>query len=378
MLSPLSFKREQNCRIYNKYYWFEFIVLFLFMGLRFRVGGDSIRYETYYSYANDLNQLFVKGAWNINEGFQPLWTIYQAACKTISDDFVVVQLINSFIVNGVIFYYANKNVRQRFTFVVIYYFLLYPYFNTEIMRESLAVVIFMLGYKYLVEKKYIRYFFACFIAFMFHASAVFLLILPFIYPFLSKSRGWKSYVLPLFLSLVVSYYISPLLEFVNSTFFMGNSMLSEKSDEVMQSGGLNIFGITMQLIYMFPIFLCMHIFQKREDKSSLFILNMYFFVSVIGMIFLPLVRLSNYFSIIFLCIYSDVIADREVLRKYRTIVKLSICILLFSRLSYYCQGMFGAEGKSKDFKMYEKYIPYHSIFDKEYDTQREKAIENQF
>lgn len=378
LLFPLFFKREQSNRVYDKYYWFEFLVLFLLMGLRFRVGGDSIRYETYYTYANDLNQLFLKGAWNITEGFQPLWTIYQAACKTVSDDFVIVQLVNAFIVNGIIFYYANKNVRQRFTFVVLYYFLLYPYFNTEIMRESLAVVVFMMGYKYLVEKKYIRYYLACSVAFMFHASAIFLFILPVIYPILSRLRGWKSYVLPLVISLVVSYYISSLLDFVNSTLFMDNSMLHEKSDQVMESVGLNIFGITMQLIYMFPLFFSMHHFQKQENNSENFVLTMYFFVSIIGMIFLPLVRLSNYFSILFLCMYCDVIADTDVLHKYRTIVILSLCILLCSRLSYYCQGMVGTNGKSKEFKMYDIYIPYHSIFDKEYDERREKAIELQF
>ena len=378
LIVPLFFKQEQSNHKYDGYYWFEFCVLFLLMGLRFRVGGDSLRYEMYFSYAKDLSELFVKGAWDLSEGFQPLWTLYQAACKTITDDFVIVQLVNSFVLNGVIFYCAAKEVRHRFTFVVLYYFLYYPYFNTEIMRESLAVAMFIVGYRFLVNGNYVKYYLICVVAFMFHASAIFLMVLPVMYPFMLKSRGWKSYLVPIVFALVVSYYVSFILEILNSTLFLDNALLGDKSESVLQSEGLNVFGIIGQFAYLFPLFFCMYIFQKRGTKSNLFILNMYFFVSIIGMVYLPLVRLANYFIIPFLYIYSDMIVNQEILRKYRPIVNLSVCLLLYSRLSYYCQGMASTEGRSKEFYMYERYIPYHSVFDKEYDTKRERAIELQF
>ena len=95
LLVPLFFKQKQSAIKYNSYYWFEFFVLFLLMGLRFRVGGDSLRYELYYSYHPNLNELFAEGGWLTNEGFQPLWVLLQATCKSISDDFVIVQIINS-------------------------------------------------------------------------------------------------------------------------------------------------------------------------------------------------------------------------------------------------------------------------------------------
>ena len=377
LILPLLFKQEQNNPWYDKYYWVEFLVLFLLMGLRFRVGGDSLRYEIYYKYAKDLQQLFGAGNFIYN-GFQPLWNIYQAACRSITSDFVVVQLFNSFVVNGVIFYYANKYVEHRFTFVILYYFLLYPYFNTEIMRESLAVVLFLIGYKSLVERKYILYYTMCLIAFLFHASAIFLLALPMIYPILSKSRGWKSYVVMLVISALAAYFITPVLTWINSNLFMGNTLLINKSNGVLQSGSLNIFGITVKLLSMVPIFFCMDVYRKEEDESAMFVLNIYFVVSILGMIFLPLVRMANYFSILFLFIFSDVILDKEVIRKYGFIVSLSVFLLIYSRFSYYAQGMRSASGESKDFKMYQRYIPYHSIFDKEQDATREEAIRHQF
>ena len=61
LIIPFFFRHEQSNSKYNNYYWFEFFVLFLFMGLRFRVGGDSLRYELYYSYHPNLEELFTKG-----------------------------------------------------------------------------------------------------------------------------------------------------------------------------------------------------------------------------------------------------------------------------------------------------------------------------
>ena len=104
---------------------------------------------------------------------------------------------------------------------------------------------------------------------------------------------------------------------------------------------------------------------------------MYLLVNIIGMIFLPLDRLSNYFSILFLCVFTNVITDKKIKFKYRCQVFGAIILLLGFRFQYYLGGMVSENGKSMEFKNYERYVPYHSIFDKEYEVRRERAIENQ-
>lgn len=376
LLVPLFFKQKQSAIKYNSYYWFEFFVLFLLMGLRFRVGGDSLRYELYYSYHPNLNELFAEGGWLTNEGFQPLWVLLQATCKSISDDFVIVQIINSLIVNGVIFCFVKKNVENRFTFMVLYYLLYYLYFNTEIMRESLAVVCFLMGFRFLIERKYIYYYLLSVVAFMFHASAVFLLILPFVYPLLAKLKGFKSYIILFGVALVSSFYITKILELLNNTFFAGNAFLEDKSKMVAQSTGLNIFGTIVQLLSLLPLFFIINVYKNKKESSK-FILLMYLLVNIIGMIFLPLNRLSNYFSILFLCVFTNVITDKKIKFKYRSQVVGAIILLLGFKFQNYLGGMVTEKGKSKEYKIYERYMPYHSIFDKEYEVRRERAIENQ-
>lgn len=377
LIIPFFFRHEQSNSKYNNYYWFEFFVLFLLMGLRFRVGGDSLRYELYYSYHPNLEELFTKGGWLTNEGFQPLWVLLQATCKSISDNFVVAQITNSLIVNGVIFCFVKKNVKNRFTFMVLYYFLLYLYFNTEIMRESLAVACFLMGFRFLIERKYIYYYLLSVVALMFHASAVFLLILPFVYPLFAKLKGFKSYIILFGVALVSSFYITNILELLNNTFFAGNALLDDKSKMVAQSTGLNIFGIIAQLLSLLPLFFIMYVYENKKESSK-FILLMYLLVNIIGMVFLPLDRLSNYFSIPFLCVFTNVITDKRIKFKYRSQVIGTVILLLGFRFQYYLDGMVSENGKSKEYKVYDRYIPYHSIFDKEYEVRRERAIENQF
>lgn len=377
LIIPFFFRHEQSNSKYNNYYWFEFFVLFLLMGLRFRVGGDSLRYELYYSYHPNLEELFAKGGWLTNEGFQPLWVLLQATCKSISDNFVVAQITNSLIVNGVIFCFVKKNVKNRFTFMVLYYFLLYLYFNTEIMRESLAVACFLMGFRFLIERKYIYYYLLSVVALMFHASAVFLLILPFVYPLFAKLKGFKSYIILFGVALVSSFYITNILELLNNTFFAGNALLDDKSKMVAQSTGLNIFGIIAQLLSLLPLFFIMYVYENKKESSK-FILLMYLLVNIIGMFFLPLDRLSNYFSIPFLCVFTNVITDKRIKFKYRSQVIGTVILLLGFRFQYYLDGMVSENGKSKEYKVYDRYIPYHSIFDKEYEVRRERAIENQF
>lgn len=376
LLIPLFFKQRQSSIKYNSYYWFEFFVLFLLMGLRFRVGGDSLRYELYYSYTPNLKELFAQGIWFTNEGFQPLWALFQATCKSISDDFVVVQIIHSFVVNGVIFYFVKKNIENRFTFNILYYLLSYFYFNTEIMRESLAVVCFLVGFIFLVEKKYISYYLLCILAFMFHASAIFLFVLPLVYPLFAKLKGYKSYVVLFGASFIISYYTTNILDLLTNTVFAGNTLLEDKSEMVAQSTGLNIFGVTSVIISLLPLFFILYVYKNKKESSK-FILLMYLLVNIIGMVFLPLNRLSNYFSILFLCVFTNVITDNKIKSKYRIQVIGAVILLLGFRFQYYLGGMMTENGKSKEYKMYEIYIPYHSIFDKEYEVRRERAIENQ-
>lgn len=382
LIVPLFIYRgDQSSPLYNKYYWFECFVLILLMGLRYRVGGDSIRYEAYFLAHPTFAEYLQDKSWLDNQGFQPFWTIFQAICKSITDDFIIVQLLHSMFVNGIVFYFANRYVKARFTFIVLYYFLLYPYFSSEIMRESIAVSIFLLSYQYLVTKRYLKYFIFCFLAFMFHASASIMISLPFIYPILSKIRGIKSLLFVFLIAFLISHFTVDLLGVLLDIFFSGNSLLETKADGILASKGLNIFGIINKLIEMFPVFLVLYYVNKSKASYIIsqqqFIVLIYLILNIIGMIYLPLNRLQNYFSILFLVVFVDFLTRKEYKLNNIWMMKIALMIMLAFKFLYYLSPLAGLT-YFKDFRNYEFYVPYHSVFDKEKELRRERSVNYQF
>ena len=98
----------------------------------------------------------------------------------VGDDFVYFQLLHIIILNSCLFYFISKSTEYRFSalfFCFIYYYL---YFSTEILRESLAIFVFVLNYKNYEEGNWFKYYCGVCIAILFHISAVILIVFPFV------------------------------------------------------------------------------------------------------------------------------------------------------------------------------------------------------
>lgn len=362
----------------DRYYIFECVVLVILMGLRYRVGGDALRYESYFEYSSDFQDILAYGI--LQGGFQPCWLILQSISKAIIDDFVFFQLIHCSIVVGVILFLANKHCKHRFTFVVLFYFSWYPYFCTEIMRESLAVVFFVLGIDFLNSKKYMHYFLMCLVAFLFHAGAVFLFILPFVFSVLSKASSLKQLSFICIGVFSVSCMFDAILDSLTDILFSGNQLLENKSDALSDSSSLNIFGIITTIVYYFCVFFAYKYLKKSSLSTpySYFVTNMYMVTIILTMVFIPLNRLQNYFSIPFLFVFADLLYDPIISRKYKNLLLLSLSLFIYSRMSYYMTDIKSEDVNIKPIKIYQLYYPYSSIFNPKENVERENFIENQF
>lgn len=378
LLYGIKYDFRLRSKIADKYYIFEFIVLVLLMGLRYHVGGDSIRYESYYEYSKDFEDIIAYGI--VQGEFQPLWQVLQGISKNIINNFVFFQFVHCSIILGVIFFLANKHCKHRFTFTVLFYLSFYPYFCTEIMRESLAVVFFMLGIDCLDKKNYIKYFMLSVISFLFHAGAIFLFLIPFIFNFLSKPYSFKQIFFIFIFVIVVSFTFEAILGFITDTIFSGNQLLEKKSEDLSDSSNLNIFGLIMTIIGYFCVCFTYRYLKLSTLSSSYahFVTSMYLITIILSIVYIPLSRLQNYFVIPFLFVFTDLLYDTTIVRKYNFLLKLSLYLLLYSRLSYYFSDVKSESSSIKPIKFYQLYYPYHSIFNPEISKDRETFIENQF
>ena len=87
----------------NVWYYLNLIVLILLVGLRYRVGGDTLVYMSMYNEWPAMDELkyfdFEEAIYN------PLWYIYTSVAKSISDEFWVLQIIQAVIVNSIFFHF---------------------------------------------------------------------------------------------------------------------------------------------------------------------------------------------------------------------------------------------------------------------------------
>jgi len=161
--------------------------------------------------------------------------------------------------------------------------------------------------------------------------------------------------------------------------FSSNIVLLEKSEIYMDSGGLNIWGILSQLIALFPcIFIILSLNNKKEDtytyRYSHIILTMYLFSAVLGMVCTPFNRITNYFVLLFLIVFTNFISDFRRRSHYKFGIIVSIVILILSTIGNYSAYVVG----SKNFRNFQRYYPYSSIIDKELYREREEAIKNEW
>ena len=158
-----------------RFFWFfSFALLVLVAGLRFKVGGDTFSYLINYEY---FPTFFEFASFDFeNARYDFFWYVFCAICKLFSTSYFFMQFMHAFLINIAFFYFIKKYIKYKFLGVFLYFIFGFLYFNTEIMRESLAVAVFLFSLDAFYNKKWIRYFLFVTVAILFHSWALILAI----------------------------------------------------------------------------------------------------------------------------------------------------------------------------------------------------------
>ena len=303
----------------NISYYIALFVLTLIAGLRYKVGGDTLTYFEDFKNTPYLYQLF---SFDFEEhSFEPFWIIFQSICKSLINDFAFFQLIHAIFVNTIIFWFIKKNTAHCFTAIFLYFCWPFFYFNMEIMRESIAIALFLIGYDSFKNKKWILFYSIATISFLFHSSALVL----FLFPFLKALRFNFFGFLLIALTITLSSYYKNLIEV---GFFF--TRISSKLITYLNTEGLNINGIIMG----FLLNICLPIFfiwfhqkfilkyQKFKDLFFAFI-----FLSFLSLIIQGSYRFLNYFTVFVIIFLADFLMG--ILKKKKESILIRIVFVSF-------------------------------------------------
>ena len=341
------------------------VILVLLAALRYRVGTDTIIYNDEY---NKYGLSYIKDRYLIG------WYIFIKFFKTLGCSFYVVQFVIAAIVNYSVFKFLKKEQnRLLFSALTIYYVLIYPGWNFEILRQSLCISIFLLSYRLLEEKKYVKYYINSIIACTIHETAFLLLFLPL----LKTIKITKTNLYIIEALSILSIFLAPFIR----QFILDYTMVLEFADEkaMLYLGNVDVVVSASSIIsYCFNILLnaifpywVIHKNLKTNRRNNLF--NVFALMSIliyVLSIYIPLLYRINYYFILFTyLLYIDGIEyiTRCLCKKFKYGVYflLFISLLAVKARLYFTRNEFGTPA-------YVHYYPYTNIFDERIICDREE------
>ena len=326
---------------------FLFFYLVLLIGLRFEVGGDTINYMGYYIWMDDLSKWeFTLADERFN--FQPLFLFLCAVSKSISPEFYVFQLIHIVLFNTLFFLFISKFTCYRFWALFVSFAVCYLYFTTEILREVFAVMVFALNFKSFEEKKWVRYYLGVVVALLFHASAVFLIVLPFL-----RMLSLKNLKMFFLIGILTITFVQALF-----SYFSSFSLLEAKIQHYSELRSLGYFVDTVQFLRntIFPLFACWlyrRYYQVPHRFENVIVIGALFgFCALANPIIFG--RFVNYFVPFLVIMMADMLGQgfRSVRAKMRDKTFVFLIALLIVYGSFYIH-----------LDMYKRWVPYYSIFE---------------
>lgn len=404
LLVVLSWQYDILGKTEKKEFWYRLllIIFILVAGLRYRLGGDTINYlrifhqETPYIGDLSFDEFF-------ESRIEPLFYLLNVIVKSFGGKFYIVQLIQAFIVNGLVFSYIKKHSSYPFICLFFYSLWMYFFYNFEEMRASLSVAICLYANDYILEKKWLKGYSLYFVGTMFHYSTIILLLTP-LFMFLKMN---KVGMLILFLTFIGGFFIRNELGDYLLLFEMDDP-LSQKVTNYANSDvyfkkdfSLRSFFVSILPFLFYAYFSIMYLKNTKDDLhlmklQPLLMLGMIFlFLSVSIQIAYRFVHFyAIYIVLYFAFLYGELIKTTKLSKSLALFRACVLYIPFFFIMTFNQRGKFVSNsdfGSSSErvarYYNFQKYYPYYSIIDRNLDEEREnlyrsdghyKAKENEY
>ena len=333
-------------------------------GFSYGLGGDKFVYMSEFeSYPENLSEAsdFIWMQFML-KGQMPLWTMLNITAKMLFGSFYAVQIVQSAMVNIAICYIATKYTKRLFLFLLIYFFTLdYFLFNTEIMREGIAIAFILFGmYGWMNGRKWL--FFIMFpLALLFHISAVIALL----FPFVRIKISWKTLGITFGVAFVIWILSDLILNRIMIAVLGGMGALVQKV-LFYSIQASTIFGfLRSSLTYLIFPFIIMHTAIKFEPSEEIKRQKekMAAFMLVLALLACSLAgfnRFYNYTKVFYLIMFADFIYIIATQREHiimRIGTFAGTVFLIF--LSYIAQYKITGQ------RFYEFYYPYTCILNED-------------
>ena len=254
----------------------SFSVVFIFLALRYNYGNDYIGYHDMFK---DINMYSDINVFDNDYHAEIGWLILCRVCEPIG--FFGMVAITSFITCCVYYSMIVRYVPRKYYWLAVFLYCFTSGFlltQSSMMRQTMAMNIFILAIPYLIKKDFIRYLLLVFFASTFHTSAI--LMLPICFVNFIDFKVTKKKACIIFVSYVILYfssaYLKPIVgDYVNLYFKRYVGYLDDKPIEL---------GTGLGLIYMAGVLMLLLLNEQYQSKNN----RILFKLVIIGYFFNPL------------------------------------------------------------------------------------------
>jgi len=236
-------------------------------GLRYGVGTDFFAYEQWFRHYLAYPIRF--------DNYQDLgFSVMIKGLQLFTDSPQILFFVSALITNILVMMFIKKNTDLYdlgfFLFITLYFY----YSSLNIMRQWIAISIFLFSLKYAFDKKFIKYILLVLIASTFHASA--LLMLPIYFTFRFKAKFTNIFVLFIISFLIAFNFNTIVIKLANFFPFLNAERYLSYFDSSFATSGGGGWAYSIILIATFILMLfCKNKYElniKYGDKHFILLI----------------------------------------------------------------------------------------------------------
>lgn len=380
----LTYDIRQKNDTKSSYYHFIMIVLILISGLGYRMGGDGMAYMFEYPQYN-VKEGFSWAALNSYPGRQPAWVLLCKICRSFTEEYWLFKLVHAILVNCMVFYGLKRLTSYRFTAILFYFVLIYFEINFQVLRQAMAVGLFLVAIQYMRDNKWIKYYLLVALAIAFHETALVCIAFPLI-KFIRIDKSGLMLIAGI--SLIAILFSSNILDSIINIDLPEEyaDKWSYYTNDIDTSSTFSSY-LNVLLSFVIPT---VYIFFRKTNHGDVLVEKgalMYGLLYILGLYFPIIYRINLYFIFFFYLAYIDLIYDlskyglslfESNVRKIKSITLSGTKALTYVTLIIVFLGIksrfYFSEYGDTGMPAWVQYYPYTSVIFKDIDKTREEFI----
>ncbi len=298
----------------NVWLFFAAALLVLVAGLRYGVGTD------FFNYYWALETYPLKLWESIRSLNEPGFSVLASVLKNFTDDGAVFIFITAAITNGILLYTTYKYTDTYLFSSLLFIFVGVWHGMFNGVRQFFAAAIICLGHRYILDKKFWKYATCVFVAFLFHSSAV-VMIIP--YFMLRNKISFKNIAISAVGSVLLLGNYETIFSFVST--LKDETIDTTLSYMSAQVNTLRIVACIVPAVFILVLYLKSSIDQEQTFYINIVIL--YALLSVVGKNSPYLSRVNIYLLVLLPLAMGKLIVFKD--KKSEFLEKIIITFLYF-------------------------------------------------